>query len=135
MHDAVAVMSEKRMGLVGVDDDGNLIGVITDGDLRRNIERGLDHIAAEFMTKDPKTITRDSIVAAALALFEDFRHGSVRRRLDGECIAPGRDPAHSRLRGRSVNVAALIPARFASSTALSARPFRSAELAARSVRP
>jgi CBS domain-containing protein len=32
MHDAVAVMSEKRMGLVGVaDDDGNQIGVITDG--------------------------------------------------------------------------------------------------------
>jgi arabinose-5-phosphate isomerase len=74
MHDAVVVMSEKRMGVVGVtDDDGNLIGVITDGDLRRNIELGLDHIAAEFMTRDPKTITRDSIVADALTLFEEFR--------------------------------------------------------------
>jgi arabinose-5-phosphate isomerase len=74
MHDAVVVMSEKRMGVVGVtDDDGNLIGIITDGDLRRNIELGLDHVAAKFMTKDPKTITRDSIVADALALFEEFR--------------------------------------------------------------
>jgi arabinose-5-phosphate isomerase len=38
MHDAVVVMSEKRLGVVGVTDgDGNLVGVITDGDLRRNI--------------------------------------------------------------------------------------------------
>jgi arabinose-5-phosphate isomerase len=78
MHDAVVVISEKRMGVVGVtDDDGNLIGVVTDGDLRRNIERGLDHVAAEFMTRDPKTITRDSIVADALTLFEEFRITSV----------------------------------------------------------
>ena len=36
---------------IGVtDEDGHLVGVITDGDLRRNIERGLDHTAAEFMT-------------------------------------------------------------------------------------
>ncbi|HUG46200.1 MAG TPA: KpsF/GutQ family sugar-phosphate isomerase [Sphingomicrobium sp.] len=74
MHDAVVVMSEKRMGVVGVtDDDGCLVGVITDGDLRRNIERGLDHKAAEFMTSEPKTIAQDAIVADALTLFEEFR--------------------------------------------------------------
>src|SRR4051794_19787477 len=39
MHDAVVEMSAKRLGVVGVvDDNGNLLGVITDGDLRRNIE-------------------------------------------------------------------------------------------------
>lgn len=44
MHEAVVEMSAKRLGLVGVvDEQGDLIGVITDGDLRRNIERGLDH--------------------------------------------------------------------------------------------
>src|SRR5207253_3626022 len=40
MHDTVVVMSAKRLGVVGVTyDAGELVGVITDGDLRRNIER------------------------------------------------------------------------------------------------
>ena len=74
MHDAVVVMTEKRLGVVGVTDDhGWLIGVITDGDLRRNIERGLDHTAAEFMTADPKTITPDDLVADALSMFDEYR--------------------------------------------------------------
>ena len=74
MHDAVVEMSEKRLGMVGVTDhEGCLVGVITDGDLRRNIERGLDHTAEEFMTPDPKTIAPDSLVADALALFEEFK--------------------------------------------------------------
>jgi arabinose-5-phosphate isomerase len=74
IRDSVLVMSEKRMGVVGVtDDDGYLIGIITDGDLRRNIELGLDHKAAEFMTSEPKTIGPDGIVADALSLFEEFR--------------------------------------------------------------
>ena len=74
MHDAVVEMSEKRLGMVGVTDhEGCLVGVITDGDLRRNIERGLEHTAEEFMTPDPKTIAPDALVADALALFEEFR--------------------------------------------------------------
>ena len=74
MHDAVVEMSEKRLGMVGITDhEGCLVGVITDGDLRRNIERGLDHTAEEFMTPDPKTIAPDSLVADALALFEEFK--------------------------------------------------------------
>ena len=57
MHDTIVEMTEKRLGVVGVtDDEGHLVGVITDGDLRRNIERGLDHTAGEFMTRDPKTV-------------------------------------------------------------------------------
>lgn len=72
MHDVVVEMSAKRLGLVGVtDDDGFLLGVITDGDLRRNIERGLDHTAEEFMSHDPKTIAPDSLVDEALTLFEE----------------------------------------------------------------
>lgn len=78
MHDAVVVMTEKRLGVVGVtDDDGHLVGVITDGDLRRNIERGLDHSAADFMTAGPKTVTPDSLVADALTLFEEHRITSL----------------------------------------------------------
>jgi arabinose-5-phosphate isomerase len=78
MHQVVVEMTEKRLGVVGVTDDkGYLVGVITDGDLRRNIERGLEHDAAEFMTPKPKTIARDSIVADALSLFEEFRITSL----------------------------------------------------------
>jgi len=72
MHDTVVEMSAKRLGLVGVTDgQGYLVGVITDGDLRRNIERGLDHSAAEFMTSDPKTIAADALIDEALTLFEE----------------------------------------------------------------
>jgi arabinose-5-phosphate isomerase len=74
MHDTVIEMSAKRLGVIGVTDDaGYLIGVITDGDLRRNIERGLDHKAAEFMTRDPKTITPDALIDEALTLFEEYK--------------------------------------------------------------
>jgi arabinose-5-phosphate isomerase len=74
MHQAIVEMSAKRLGVVGVvDDGGNLVGVITDGDLRRNIERGLDHTASEFMTRDPKTIAPDSLVDDALTLFDEHR--------------------------------------------------------------
>jgi arabinose-5-phosphate isomerase len=74
MHDTVVEMTAKRLGLVGVvDDGGHLVGVITDGDLRRNIERGLDHRAAEFMTANPKTIAADALVDDALTLFEEHK--------------------------------------------------------------
>jgi arabinose-5-phosphate isomerase len=78
MHDAVVVMSEKRLGLVGVTDGhGHLVGVITDGDLRRNIERGLDHTAAEFMTGSPKTVAADALVGDAVSLFEEHKITSL----------------------------------------------------------
>ncbi len=74
MHDAIVEMSAKRLGVVGVvGDGGQLAGVITDGDLRRNIERGLDHSAAEFMSANPKTIAPDALVDDALTLFEEHR--------------------------------------------------------------
>lgn len=74
MHDTVIEMSAKRLGIVGVvDEAGYLVGAITDGDLRRHIEEGLDHTAAEFMTRDPKTIASDALVDDALTLFEESR--------------------------------------------------------------
>jgi arabinose-5-phosphate isomerase len=72
MHDTVVEMSAKRLGIVGVvDESGHLVGAITDGDLRRHIEQGLDHNAAEFMTRDPKTVSPDALVDDALTLFEE----------------------------------------------------------------
>jgi arabinose-5-phosphate isomerase len=74
IHDTVVEMTAKRLGLVGViNDSGHLIGVITDGDLRRNIERGLEHSAAEFMTRDPKTVGPDDLVDDALPLFDEYK--------------------------------------------------------------
>ena len=74
MHDAVLEMSAKRLGVVGVTGgDGQLVGVITDGDLRRHIEQGLDHPASVFMTTDPKTVAPDTLVDEALTLFDEYR--------------------------------------------------------------
>src|SRR5437868_9862467 len=74
MHDTVVEMSAKRLGVVGVTDaSGYLIGVITDGDLRRNIERGLEHSAGEFMTSDPKTLAPDDLIDDALVLFDEHK--------------------------------------------------------------
>jgi arabinose-5-phosphate isomerase len=74
MHDTIVEMSAKRLGVIGVTDEhGFLIGVITDGDLRRNIERGLDHPAADFMTRDPKTVHPDDLIDDALPLFDEYK--------------------------------------------------------------
>jgi arabinose-5-phosphate isomerase len=74
MHDTIVEMSTKRLGVVGVTDRaGYLTGVITDGDLRRNIERGLDHTAAEFMSRGPKTVFGDDLIDDALPLFDEHK--------------------------------------------------------------
>jgi arabinose-5-phosphate isomerase len=74
MHDTVLEMSAKRLGVVGVTDEaGNLVGIITDGDLRRHIEQGLDHPATAFMTPNPKTIACNALVDEALTLFDEHR--------------------------------------------------------------
>ena len=74
MHDVIVVMSEKRLGVVGVTGEGGkLVGVITDGDLRRHMEQGLDHPAFDFMSADPKTVGPDSLIDDALTLFDEHR--------------------------------------------------------------
>ncbi|HET7709566.1 MAG TPA: KpsF/GutQ family sugar-phosphate isomerase [Sphingomicrobium sp.] len=74
MHEVIVEISAKRLGVVGVvDEAGKLVGIITDGDLRRHMEEGLDHKAADFMTRDPKTIAPDSLVDEALTLFDEYR--------------------------------------------------------------
>ena len=74
MHDTIVEMTAKRLGVVGVvDANGSLLGVITDGDLRRHMEEGLDHAASEFMTADPKTIGPDALVDDALSMFDEYR--------------------------------------------------------------
>ena len=72
MSEAVLVMSQKRFGCVGVRNDmGRLVGVITDGDLRRHIDGLLDLTAGQVMTDTPKTIPPDMLAAEALKLMTD----------------------------------------------------------------
>ncbi|HRD77761.1 MAG TPA: KpsF/GutQ family sugar-phosphate isomerase [Hyphomicrobiaceae bacterium] len=66
--EAIVVMSEKSFGCVGiVDAEGRLLGMITDGDLRRHMSTGLpDKHAAEVMTRNPNTLEPDMPAPAAL---------------------------------------------------------------------
>jgi arabinose-5-phosphate isomerase len=69
-------MTAKKLGMTTVvASSGALIGVITDGDLRRFVERGGDFRgarAADMMTRNPKTIGPDELAARALDLMERF---------------------------------------------------------------
>ena len=81
MSDVIYEMSRKGLGVTTVTDGDKLLGVISDGDLRRLLEhRGkeiLDLSAAECMTKSPKTIGPDEFAAAALNLMEQRRITSL----------------------------------------------------------
>jgi arabinose-5-phosphate isomerase len=68
MSAAVVEISTKGFGCVGVfDDKGRLAGIITDGDLRRHMKSDLmDMPVAEVMTRAPRTISADALVAEAL---------------------------------------------------------------------
>jgi arabinose-5-phosphate isomerase len=74
MKKAVIVMTAKRLGLVGIFKGDKFKGVVTDGDLRRAIERGGDVLALkveEIMTKRPKSIKRTALVESAIRLMEE----------------------------------------------------------------
>lgn len=70
MRDAIIEISSKGFGCVGiVKADGRLAGIITDGDLRRHIDQDLDLMTVDdVMTLNPKTGTKDLLVAKALDL-------------------------------------------------------------------
>jgi len=74
MKEAIEEMSAKRLGMTAVvDGTGRLVGIITDGDLRRQqLAHGalLDRRAGDCMTANPKRIGADELAARALALME-----------------------------------------------------------------
>jgi arabinose-5-phosphate isomerase len=78
MKDALLEMTDKRLGITGiVNEDGELIGCITDGDLRRILEeqkdRFFDSDLRDVMTADPLTISGDQRAVEALDLMEDYQ--------------------------------------------------------------
>jgi arabinose-5-phosphate isomerase len=74
MSEAILVMSAKSFGCVGVRGaDGRLVGVITDGDLRRHMDDGLlARNVVEVMHREPKTITAGHLAAEALGVMNRF---------------------------------------------------------------
>lgn len=70
MDAAIVAMTARRFGCLGIQGaDGRLLGIITDGDLRRSLESGaalLDRTAGEVMTRAPRTVRPDTLAAEAL---------------------------------------------------------------------
>ena len=92
MPDVIYEMSRKKLGVTAVVEGERLVGIISDGDLRRLLEkRGkdvLDLTAGEAMTKSPRTIGGGEFAATALALMEEKKITSLmvvdgRGRLEG----------------------------------------------------
>src|SRR6201987_3072678 len=81
MPDVIYEMSRKQLGITTVVEGEKLLGVISDGDLRRLLEKrgkdALDLTAGECMTRDPKTISPHQFAATALAIMEEKKITSL----------------------------------------------------------
>jgi len=81
MPDVIYEMSRKKLGVTTVVDGEKLVGVISDGDLRRLLEKrgkdALDLTAGECMTTNPKTISAQEFAASALAVMEEKKITSL----------------------------------------------------------
>ena len=81
MPDVIYEMSRKKLGLTAVVEGEKLVGVVSDGDLRRLLEKrgkdALDMTAGECMTKNPKTIAPRAFAATALAMMEEKKITSL----------------------------------------------------------
>ena len=81
VQDALFVITDKGLGAVSVvDDDNKMIGVLTDGDIRRGLSQGFSFLTrpvTELMTKSPKTITQDKLAAEALHLMESNKPRAI----------------------------------------------------------
>jgi arabinose-5-phosphate isomerase len=81
MTDVIYEMSRKKLGVTAVVEGRKLVGIISDGDLRRLLEKlgkdAMDLTAGEAMTRSPKTIAGDEFAASALALMEEKKITSL----------------------------------------------------------
>lgn len=74
MQDVLVTMTEKRLGIAGVvDESDQLVGIISDGDLRRHADGLLISTAADVMTPSPRTIVRTALVQEALEMMNTHR--------------------------------------------------------------
>jgi arabinose-5-phosphate isomerase len=88
MAEALIVMTQKGFGVVGVvDAAGALVGIITDGDLRRKMQGLLGHSVGEVMTRDPRTIATTALASEALKVMNAAKITTL---FATEPAAPGR---------------------------------------------
>jgi arabinose-5-phosphate isomerase len=73
MSDVVVEISAKGFGLAGVVSDGRLVGVITDGDLRRHSANLFNLNADDVMTSGPKVVYQGTLCEDALAILDEHR--------------------------------------------------------------
>lgn len=81
MAEAIVIMTEKSFGCLGVvDARGRLVGMVTDGDLRRHMGPALLEARVEqIMTREPKTLPPDTLCSAALEQLNSLRRGDASR--------------------------------------------------------
>lgn len=73
MSETLIVMSEKSFGIAGVVQEGALVGVISDGDLRRNIAHLMERNAGQVATRHPRVIGPDDLAAEAMGVMSGNR--------------------------------------------------------------
>ena len=75
LRDAIVTLSRKRFGCVCIVDDGGMLaGIITDGDLARNLDRNLGGLLVDdIMTRTPKTIDPETLTGEAIAILDEKR--------------------------------------------------------------
>ncbi len=74
MPETILVMTNKTFGIAGVVDNGKLIGVVTDGDLRRHMQSDLmKKTAADIMSKNPRTAQGGILAEEALRLMNEWK--------------------------------------------------------------
>jgi arabinose-5-phosphate isomerase len=90
MHDVIGEMSSKGLGMTCVvDETRRLVGIITDGDLRRHMINGTDFLAGsagDVMTRNPITVSRDTLAAEALHILEERKITSIVVVDDGRAV-------------------------------------------------
>lgn len=89
MSDALIVMTEKSLGCVGVvDENGDLQGIVTDGDLRRKMSADLlTRSAGEIMTANPRSVTRETSAADVVRIMNTTGKG-----ITGLFVLDGKKP-------------------------------------------
>jgi arabinose-5-phosphate isomerase len=92
MPQIIHEMSTKRLGMTTVLSGDKLLGILSDGDLRRLLERNGPHTfhktAAEIMNPTPRTIAPEPFAADALALMEQHKITALVVTLDGTTASP-----------------------------------------------
>jgi len=76
LREAIVSMSSHRLGITGIQEDGKLMGCLSDGDLRRVLESGtidLDVKANTLMHRNPVTIEADHLASEAVRMMEEYK--------------------------------------------------------------